>query len=49
MTPHVHIGAVEFVTVACYTLIFSLAWRVAAAKLADKHPDLAGGMAAVYS
>lgn len=49
MTPHVHVGLVEFLNVVAYVLIFTLLWRVAAAKLADRHPNIAGAMAAVYS
>lgn len=49
MQPHVHIGPVEFLTVAAYVVIFTFLWRAAAATLADKHPDLAAGMAGAYS
>lgn len=49
MTPHVHVGAVEFLTTVAYVLIFTFLWRIAAAKLAEKHPTAAGAMAAVYS
>lgn len=49
MAPHVHVGVVEFVTVVCYVLIFTFLWRIAAAKLTERHPNVAGAMAAVYS
>lgn len=49
MQPHVHVGVVEFLTVAAYVLIFTFLWRAAAAKLNDRHPNLAGGMLGVYS
>lgn len=49
MTPHVHVGLVEFLTVVAYVLIFTFLWRVAAARLAERHPNLAGAMAAAYS
>ena len=49
MQPHVHVGLVEFVTVVAYVLIFTLLWRVLAAKLNDRHPSLAAAMTAVYS
>ena len=49
MAPHVHVGVVEFLTVVAYVLIFTFLWRMAAAKLAEKHPNLAGAMTAVYS
>lgn len=49
MPPHVHVGLVEFLTVVAYVLIFTMLWRVLAAKLADRTPNLAGAMAAVYS
>jgi len=49
MAPHVHVGLVEFVTVICYVLIFTFLWRVLAAHLTEKYPQLAGAMAAVYS
>jgi hypothetical protein len=49
MQPHVHVGVVEFLTVVAYVLIFTLLWRVLAAKLNEKHPDLAAAMTAVYS
>lgn len=46
---HVHVGLIEFLEVACYVLIFTLLWRALAAKLHERHPDLAGAMTAVYS
>lgn len=49
MAPHVHVGVVEFLTVVAYVLIFTFLWRILAAKLADRHPSLAGAMTAVYS
>jgi len=49
MAPHVHVGVVEFVTVVCYILIFTFLWRVLAAHLTEKNPQLAGAMTAVYS
>jgi hypothetical protein len=49
MAPHVHVGLVEFVTVVAYVLIFTFLWRVAAAHLNEKNPQLAGAMTAVYS
>jgi len=45
--PHVHIGIVEFITTACYVLIFTLIWRWLAARWADKPVGV--GMLAVYS
>ena len=49
VAPHVHVGLVEFVEVACYVLIFTLLWRALAARLNQRHPSLAGAMTAVYS
>lgn len=49
MTPHVHVGAVEFLTVVAYVLIFTFLWRMAAAALVTRKPGLAAGMTAVYS
>lgn len=49
MAPHVHVGLVEFVSVVAYVLLFTLLWRVAAAKLSERHPDLAAAMTAIYS
>ena len=49
MKPHVHVGPVEFLTVVAYVLIFTFLWRLAAARLVEKHPNAAGAMAAVYS
>jgi hypothetical protein len=49
VAPHVHVGLVEFLTVVAYVLIFTLLWRVLAARLAERHPNIAGAMAAVYS
>lgn len=49
MAPHVHVGVVEFLTVVAYVLIFTYLWRVLAARLAEKYPNLAGAMAGVYS
>jgi len=45
--PHIHIGPIEFLTVALYTLIFSFLWRMATARLAST--PLGRAMAAVYS
>lgn len=47
MTPHVHVGVVEFLTVAAYVVIFSFLWRLLAARLSDK--PIGRAMAAVYS
>ncbi len=42
-----HVGLVEFLTVAAYVVIFSFLWRLLAARWSD---NAAGkGMAAVYS
>lgn len=49
MQPHVHVGVVEFLSTACYVLIFTLLWRTLAARLNDRHPNLAAAMTAVYS
>jgi hypothetical protein len=49
MAPHVHVGVVEFLTVACYVLIFNFLWRMLTARLMEKYPNLAGAMAAVNS
>lgn len=45
--PHIHIGPVEFVTVALYTLIFSFLWRMLTSALANR--PIGKAMAAVYS
>lgn len=47
VAPHVHVGLVEFITVACYVVIFTFLWRVLTAKLSDR--PLGRGMAAAYS
>lgn len=47
MSPHVHVGLVEFLTVAAYVVIFTFLWRMAVAALADR--PLGRAMAAVYS
>lgn len=49
VSPHVHVGVVEFLTVVAYVLIFTVFWRVLAAKLHDRYPSLASAMTAVYS
>lgn len=33
---HVHVSAVEFLTVAAYVVIFGFLWRTLAARWADK-------------
>lgn len=47
MKPHVHVGVPMFITVACMSIIFTVAWRAASAKLADK--PIGEAMTAVYS
>ena len=47
IAPHVHVGVVEFITVACYVVIFSFFWRVLSARLSDR--PVGRAMAAVYS
>lgn len=42
-----HVGLVEFLTVAAYVVIFSFLWRLLAARLSDRTAGKA--MAAVYS
>lgn len=49
MAPHVHIGVVEFFTVAAYIIIFTFLWRALTGAIAEKHPDAAGALAAAYS
>lgn len=49
MAPHVHVGVVEFVTVVAYVIVFTFLWRVLAAHLSSRYPNLAGAMTAVYS
>ena len=49
MAPHVHIGLVEFLSVAAYVIIFTFLWRAAIAALIEKQPNIAGALAAVYS
>lgn len=33
---HVHVSPVEFLSTACYLVIFGFLWRTLAAQLADK-------------
>lgn len=45
--PGLTVGAVEFVAVSCYVIIFSVIWRGVSARLAN-YP-IGQAMAAVYS
>lgn len=45
--PAITVGVVEFVAVACYVIIFTVLWRAAAARFADR--PIGRIMAAVYS
>lgn len=47
MTPHVHVGLVEFLTVCAYVVIFSFLWRLLSARLIDR--PVGRAMGAVYS
>lgn len=47
VTPHIHVGLVEFWITAANVLIFSFLWRLLAAKLSDR--PIGRAMAAVYS
>lgn len=44
---HAHVGFMEFLVVACYVILFALAWRTVMYKIRDNHPDLAGAMAVI--
>jgi hypothetical protein len=43
----VHVGIVEFLTVAAYVVIFTFLWRLLCARLSDR--PLGRALAAVYS
>ena len=45
--PKISVGLVEFGTVVAYVLIFTILWRVGAAKLSDTPTGKA--MAAIYT
>lgn len=47
MKPQITVGLVEFGTVVAYVLIFTVLWRVAAAKLSDTPAGKA--MAGIYT
>lgn len=47
MSPHVHVGFVEFVVTGAYVVIFSFLWRLLAAQLSGT--PLGRAMAAAYS
>lgn len=47
MTPHVHVGLVEFLLIGANVLIFSFLWRWVIATWPDS--PFTRGMAAVYS
>lgn len=42
----IHVSPVEFVTVGAYVVLFGLAWRTVAAKLADR--PVGQAMAFIY-
>lgn len=48
MGPHVHVGLVEFLTIAASVVIFTFLWRMAIAAVGADRP-LGRAMAAVYS
>lgn len=46
---HAHVGMMEFLTTACYVVIFAAIWRVVMyAARRNNHPDAAGAMAFLF-
>jgi hypothetical protein len=46
---HAHVGFIEFLTTACYVIIFATMWRVVMYALRrNDHPDAAGAMAFIF-
>lgn len=43
---HFHLSALDFLTTACYVIIFGFMWRALAAKWADR--PLGQAMATIY-